>query len=386
MRDDTQWFDVGTDAVTLLRDGKVAFPMMLEAIANAEHEVLLEMYWISADTCGLRFLDALVAAARRGVNVRVIYDSIGSIGITTAFWAPLRRAGGRACEFHAIFPIRNAVTTGAFERRDHRKLLVVDGLVGVTGGINLSRQWLPIEEGGEGWRDDMVAVRGPAAQELRTLFYETWRRTAREAPPADARALTKKHKGRVWVLTNTPGRIIGPVRGSIIGKRRSIRREYLWRIQDAKKSIEIANSYFVPNRSVRGALFRAASRGVRVRVLVPERGDVPIVQFAVESLFDTLIKNGVEVYTLPHRVMHAKTAIIDDKFATIGSYNLDERSWAKNMELNLAVDDEAFAKHVRDWFDQDCAVANRIGLDDWRERSYTRRGMEWVAYALRRLW
>lgn len=382
----TEWFDIGTDSVALLRDGKTAFPMMLEAIATAKREVLLEMYWISADTCGLRFLDALVSAARRGIDVRVVYDSIGSIGITTAFWAPLRRAGGQAAEFHAIFPIRNAVTTGALERRDHRKLLVVDGEVGVTGGINLSRQWLPVEEGGEGWRDDMIAVRGPGAQELRTLFYDTWRRTTREPPPADARALAKKRKGRVWVLTNTPPRLFGPVRATISSKRRSIRREYLWRIEGASKSIEIANSYFVPNRSVRGALFRAAARGVKVRVLVPERGDVPIVQFAVEALFDRLIKNGVEIFALPGGVMHAKTAIIDDQFATIGSYNLDERSWTKNMELNLAVEDEAFAKHVRGWFDQDCAHAHRIGLDHWRERSYSRRAMEWVAYGMRRLW
>ncbi len=380
------WYEVGTDSVSLLRDGKVAFPVMLDAIANAQREVLLEMYWVSADSCGLRFLDALVSAARRGVVVKVIYDSIGSIGITTAFWGPLRRAGGQAVEFHAVFPLRNALTTGALERRDHRKLLVVDGAIGVTGGINLSRQWLPVEEGGEGWRDDMVAVRGPGAQELRTLFYDTWRRTTREAPPADAKTLTKKPKSRVWVLTNTPPLIFGPVRASIGSKRRSIRREYLWRVEGAKKSIEIANSYFVPNRSVRGALFRAAARGVRVRVLVPDRGDVPIVQFAVESLFDTLIKNGVEVYALPDRVLHAKTAIIDDQFATIGSYNLDERSWAKNMELNLAVEDVPFATHVREWFDQDCAIAHRIGLDDWRLRSSTRRAVEWVAYGLRRLW
>lgn len=380
------WFEVGADSVALLRDGKVAFPMMLDAIAQAKREVLLEMYWISADACGLRFLDALVGAARRGVDVKVVYDSIGSIGITTAFWAPLRRAGGKASEFHAVFPLRNALTTGALERRDHRKLLVVDGEVGVTGGINLSRQWLPVEDGGEGWRDDMVAVRGPGAQELRTLFFDTWRRTTREAPPPDARALAKKRKSRVWVLTNTPPRIFGPVRASIRSKRRSIRREYLYRIERAQKSIDIANSYFVPNRSVRGALFRAAARGVRVRVLVPERGDVPIVQFAVESLFDSLIKNGIEVFALPNRVMHAKTAIIDDQFATIGSYNLDERSWAKNMELNLAVEDVAFATHVREWFDQDCTNANRIGLDDWRERSYSRRALEWIAYGLRRLW
>lgn len=383
---EARWFQVDHDEVALLRDGAAAFPAMLDAIAKAERETLLEMYWVSSDACGLMFQDALVAAARRGVRVRVVYDSIGSIGITPAFWEPLRRAGGEIHEFHAVFPLRNALTTGALERRDHRKLLVVDGSVGFTGGINLSRQWMPTEQGGEGWRDDMIGVRGPAAVELRTLFYDTWKRTSLVPFLSDAKPLPRRRKGRVWTLTNTPAPILGPVKGTMKSKRRSIRREYLVRIARAERSIDIANSYFVPNRSVRGALFRAVARGVRVRVLVPERGDLPIVQFAVEALFDRLVRNGVEVYALPGRVLHAKTAIIDDRFATIGSYNLDERSWAKNMELNVAVEDAEFAKHVRSWFDQDCATANRIGLDEWRERSVPRRAMEWVAYGLRRLW
>jgi cardiolipin synthase len=383
---DVVWFPIGADEVALLRDGKRAFPEMLGAIERAEHEVLLEMYWISPDTCGLRFLDALTAAARRGVRVRVVYDAIGSLGITPAFFTKLIRSGGQAYEFHALFPIRNAITTGAFERRDHRKLLVVDGLVGFTGGINLSRQWLPVEDGGEGWRDDMIAARGPIVQELRTLFYDTWRRTSGALPPADVKALPRKRGARTWVLANTPTRAFGPVRQSMRSKRRSVRREYLVRIERARHNIDIANSYFVPNRSVRGALFRAAARGVRVRVLVPERGDVPIVQFAVEALFERLVTGGIEIYTLPSRVLHAKTAIIDDSFATIGSYNLDERSWTKNMELNLAVEDAAFAKHVRGWFEHDCASAHRVEIDAWRTRSYPRRAMEWFAYGLRRLW
>jgi len=370
----TEWFRVDADEVCLLRDGKEAFPAMLAAIAAAEREVLLEMYWVSPDAVGLRFLDALTARARAGVAVRVIYDAVGSIAITPGFWASLVRAGGEIVPFHAVFPLRNTLTLDVLERRDHRKMLVIDSKVGFIGGINLSRQWLPVEEGGDGWRDDMIGVRGEVAHELRALFFDTWRRATLSASPTDLRAIRRKRSRRVFVLAN-PWR-----------KRRDVRREYLRRIYFAKARIDIANPYFVPNRSVRGALIHAAKRGVRVRVLVPERGDVRMVQFAVEAFFDQLLRHAVEIYVLPDRVMHAKTAIIDESFATIGSYNLDERSWRKNMEVNLAVEDEAFARHVRKWFDDDCHVARRIYLEDWRARPTARRALEWIAYGLRRLW
>jgi cardiolipin synthase len=369
-----RWFRVDADEVCLLRDGREAFPAMLSAIANAQHEVLLEMYWVSPDAVGLSFLDALTERAKAGVSVRVIYDAIGSMAITPGFWASLVRAGGEVIPFHAIFPLRNTLTLDVLERRDHRKMLVIDRQLGFIGGINLSRQWLPPEQGGDGWRDDMVGVRGEVSHELRALFFDTWRRATGAADPADLMPVRRRRSRRVFVLAN-PWR-----------KRRDVRREYLRRIYFAKSSVDIANPYFVPNRSVRGALIHAAERGVRVRVLVPERGDVRMVQFAVEAFFDQLLKHALEIYVLPDRVMHAKTAIIDDSFATVGSYNLDERSWRKNMEVNLAVEDEAFARHVRGWFDEDCRVARRIALDDWRARPTARRALEWIAYGLRRLW
>ena len=127
-------------------------------------------------------------------------------------------------------------------------------------------------------------------------------------------------------------------------------------------------------------------RGVRVGVLVPSKGDIPVVQFAVEALFDTLLRHGVEIWTMPDTMLHAKTAIIDDSFATVGSYNLDERSWRKNLEVNLAVEDAAFARHVRTWFERDLASATRIDLALWRDRSLARRGFEWAAFAMRKLW
>ncbi|MBX3261934.1 MAG: cardiolipin synthase B [Labilithrix sp.] len=378
------WFKVGGDEVRLLRDGVEALPAMLAAIAAAEREVLLEMYWVAPDAVGTRFRDALVDKARAGVTVRVIYDAVGSLTLTPSFWAPLVDAGGEVREYHPLSPFRPAFDLARIEERNHRKILVTDGGRGFTGGINLARPWLPLEDGGEAWRDDMIEVIGHAAAELRTLFYKTWRRMGiRRLPhdplgslslPKDLVPLSRRPLGRVYVLA------------SLRRSRRNLRREYLTRLNRAERSIEIANSYFIPDRSVRSALYRAVLRGVRVRVLVPSKSDVAVVQFALEALYESLLRNGVEIYCHSGPMMHAKTAIIDDRFATIGSYNLDERSRTKNLEVNVAVEDAAFATYVRKWFDRDLESSTHLDLYEWRARPLARRGAEYMAYALRKLW
>jgi cardiolipin synthase A/B len=368
------WFAVGADRVRLLRDGAQAFPRMLAAIAAARREVLLEMYWIGADLAGERFREALAASARTGVRVCVVYDALGSMGMTQAFWRPLFAAGGRAVEYHSLSPLDPRFRLARVEMRDHRKMLVIDGAHGFTGGINLAVPWLPLAEGGAGWRDDVIELHGDATQELRSLFYRTWRQLTRESAPLDVRPLSSTPRRRVWVLA------------SRWRMRRSIHREYALRVARARERVDIANSYFIPDRRVRAALFRAVRRGVQVRVLVPVKSDVPVVQFAVEALFDTLLRHGVEIWALPGTMLHAKTAIIDDIFTTIGSFNLDDRSWRKNLEVNLAVEDRAFALHVRSWFEHDLLSARRIDLTRWRDRPIARRAVEWASFGLRKLW
>jgi cardiolipin synthase len=277
-------------------------------------------------------------------------------------------------EVHPLSPLRRDFRIHLVEERNHRKVLVVDRRLGFTGGINLSLEWLPEDQGGRGWRDDNIAVDGPAAEELRTLFYRTRRRLVHGPLPADVLPLPRDHARPVWVLA------------SRALPKRLVHREYVTRIRAARTRIDLANSYFVPDRRVRLALARAVARGVRVRVLVPERGDVPIVHFAVEAMFDTLVRRGIEVYAMPGPMLHAKTAIIDDEFTTIGSYNLDERSWRKNLEVNLAVLDPAFARYVRSWFEHDVSRSKRIDLATWRTRPWTRMGAEWVALTFRKLW
>ncbi len=367
-------FVVGSDHPRLLRDGVLAFPAMLAAIAAARREVYLEMYWIGADLIGERFRDALAERARAGVEVRVIYDALGSLGVSTGFWDPLLTAGGQVREFHALSPFDPTFRLDRLEKRDHRKLLVVDGEIGFTGGINLGLPWAPESEGGGGWRDDMIEARGPCAAEMRSLFVATWAAERAEPVPPEAVALRRTEPSRpVWMLA-------GQKR-----KNRNIHHEYIRRIRLATRTVDIANSYFVPDRAVRACLFRAVARGVRVRVLLPARGDVPIVQFAQEAMFDTLLRHGVQIYAYEGPMMHAKSAAVDGRFCTIGSYNLDERSWRKNLELNIAVEDEAFTAHVTQWFERDLERSVRLKLGRWRNRSVARRGIEWVAFAFREL-
>lgn len=367
------WFRVGEDTVRLLRDGPEAFPAMLEAVGEARDEILLEMYWIGDDAVGRRFRDALVARARAGVRVLVVYDALGSLSLTPTWWQDLTRAGGRAITFHSISPLDPRFRFDRVETRDHRKILVVDGHVGFTGGINLALPWCPEAADVAPWRDDVIEVRGHAARELRSFFFRTWRGLTQERAPVDVRRPSRRPDRPVWVMA------------SHSRFERSIHREYVKRIRAARTRIDIANSYFVPDLRVRAALFGAVRRGAQVRVLVPMHGDLAFVQYAVEALFDTLLRHGVQVWALPGPMLHAKTAIIDESFTTIGSYNLDQRSWRKNLEVNVAIEDAAFARHVRGWFEQDLTQARPVERGSWRRRSFVRRPLEWAAFALRKL-
>jgi cardiolipin synthase len=368
------WFRVGDDDVRFLRDGVEAFPVMFAAMAAARTEILVEFYWITPDHVGHRLRDVLVERARAGVAVRVIYDALGSSGMTEAWWRPLLEVGGKVHEYHPITPFRDAFRIERLQQRDHRKLLVIDSSIGFTGGLNMGDAWLSVDQGGGGWRDDVIQVCGPAAHEMRSLFYWTWRRKTREHPPPGVHRLPRPGLRPVYVLASQRRR------------RRSIHREYVLRMNAALHSIDLAHSYFVPDLSMRSAMRRALARGVRVRVVVPEVSDVPGIQFAVEALFDRMLRAGVEIYALPPPMLHAKTAIFDEKVVLIGSYNLDERSWRKNLEANVAVVDEPFARCVTESFERDVARAKRVVDDVWTRRSIFRRGAEWVALALREIW
>ena len=343
---------------------------MLAAIAAAEREVLLEMYWIQGDKAGFLFRDALTAKANEGVAVRVCYDAVGSIGAPSNLWDPLVAAGGEVYDFAPVSPLRRRFRLDRINYRDHRKILVVDGHTGFTGGMNIGDPWLPREQGGQDWRDDAVCVRGPAAGELRALFFETWRRTGRSIP-ADVERLPREVTSRVAVLANRHGR------------RRGIRSAYLAGIRHAKRRIDITNPYFLPGPILLAALLKARKRGVEVRILIPGPTDVWVVSMAMGSIIGRLLEGEARIYALQNRVLHAKSAVFDETLATVGTYNLDPRSLRYNRECNLVVFDAEVARAARRSFEQDLSNASELSLSAWKQRSLVHRFFAWFAYPLR---
>ena len=366
---------VGEDEVRLLRDGAEAYPAMLAAIAAARREIVMEFYWFGSDAVGRQFCDSLGERARSGVSVRVIFDAFGSTPLDPEMFELLRSNGADVRPYHPLFVFRGTTQRWAF--RDHRKLLVCDEQVGFAGGLNIGREWASLASGGEGWRDDMVEVRGPGARELRTLFYGTWRRLLSRRERGDP---AKLPPDAPTVLAQTPTR---PVWAIASGRgwraRRAIRATYVRWIVEAKRSIDIVNAYFVPDRWIRRALLRALRRGVTVRIIVPARGDVPLVQWAVEATLERLTKQGVQAFAYSGAVLHSKTAVVDDELVTIGSYNLDHRSFRYNLEVNLAIRSAPFAEIVKDSIARDIERSIAWTHDVLRNRGFFRRMLGEIA-------
>jgi cardiolipin synthase len=364
------------NSVELLRDGAEAYPRMLEAIAGAREQILLEMYWFDSDRAGRRFTDALVAAARRGVEVAIVYDAVGSIGADAAMFAELRAAGAHVAEFGPIAPWRRRFRLDRLTLRDHRKILVVDDSVGFTGGCNIALAWLPLEEGGAGWRDDMVQVRGQAVNALAASVLRTWQgiggRAVLKARPADPSRLAKQ------------GQKVNVLAESFFRARREISRAYLHQIYRAKKRVWLRNAYFIPDGSVRRALGRAARRGVDVRVIMPGESDVELVRHASRSTWGYLLRRGVRLFEYQAGILHAKSAVIDGSWSTIGTFNLDYLSLRSNLEVNISVLDEAFGATMEGSFVRDLEQSREIDDASFRFRPLGDRLLELLVYRFRK--
>ncbi len=372
MSADGPFFSVGENSIRHLKDAREAYPAMLAAIRAARFEILLEMYWIADDRVGLEFRDALVERAAAGVTVRVIYDAIGSLRLPAKFWDPLLDAGGEVTQFGPISPWQRHFRLLRLRFRDHRKLLVCDLDKAFTGGINLASPWLPIDQGGAAWRDDAVELRGPAGRQMRTLFYDTWWHLSGTRPTSAHPGVMQARRG-VWVLANM-------FRGR---SDRSIRRAYLLAIRRARASIDIAACYFLPGPALLSALIAAHRRGVRLRILVPLRSDVPLIDLAMQSILVKLVREGIAVYAFRGRVLHSKTGIVDARYVTIGSFNLDAQSLHFNLESNVAIDDRRFAEAVTRSFDTDLETARRLDLHYLRAAPLWTRFLAWWAARLR---
>lgn len=349
--------------VELLIDGGPFYRRILEAIASAQRYVLVETYIWESDRTGWKVLRALAERAEAGVEVAVCYDGFGSSELSEDFVAFMERAGIKHLAFR---PVSFFKGSWPWSRRNHRKLIVVDGRVGFVGGMNLANEYAAPEDGGGGWRDTSACIRGPAIVQLESMFRSLWSTEGGEALSSKAATRTKGS---------------GPMSVRFLanfyrGERPHVRRAYLAAIVKAKARIRICNAYFFPDRGLRRALVRAARRGVLVELIVPATSDVRPAVYASRSLYGRFLRHDIAIYEWHRTVLHAKTAVIDGNWSTVGSSNLDPFSSFVNLEVNVSIRSERFGEIMDRQFELDRAACRRIERAWWKKRPWTQRVVE----------
>ena len=364
--------------VHLLFGGAQAYPAMLDAIAMARTEILLETYIWASDANGRRFVDAVCIKAQEGVRVRCVIDGAGSFGFSGDDVSRLRSAGVLLSVFHPVGPWRRR---WGWQVRDHRKLLIVDGRVAFAGGMNLGDDYAPVSWGGKGWNDVHAQIEGPVIRDLERLFEQTWNYAEPEnwnadvpAPASPLRAPVAIHGSTTRVQALAVGRFLG---------RRIVQHHFQHAMTAARERIWIEAAYFIPNRALRAALKRAARRGVDVRVMVPRDSDVPGLAHASRNTWSSLLKAGVRIFEWLPGMLHAKTLSIDGVWCTVGSYNLDSRSLIYNWEVTLEVLDERLAEALDDKFRDDLDSCEQVDPERFRRRGLWSRVQERFFYLFR---
>ncbi len=367
--------------VQLLRDGPATYTAMLAAIEGARDHIHIETYIFDDDEVGQRFANALVAKQRQGVQVNLIRDSVGTIRTPTAFFAQMEDAGVHVLEFNPINPLL-ARKHWELNQRDHRKLLIVDGKIAFLGGINISgvyssgsfKALTPARPDAKlAWRDTDLQLEGPVVAELQKLFLAAW--AAQGGEP-----LAVRH----WFpMPERVGHDIVRAIGSSPEEPFSlIYATLLSAIDSAETSIQITNAYFAPDPQLLAALEGAARRGVEVTLILPSQTDSWLVFHAGRGYYGQLLRAGVKIYERRGRVLHSKTALVDGVWATVGSTNLDWRSFLHNHELNAVVLGPEFGQQVAAMFRKDLAASDAVTLEQWERRPLHLRLQEGFA----RLW
>ncbi len=367
--------------VTLLQDGPETYKAMFAAIAAAKDHVNIESYIVEDGEVGQRFADLLLERQANGIQVNLIFDSVGAFATDKAYFERLRQAGVNVLEFNPVNPlaVRKPWT---LNHRDHRKLLVVDGRVAFLGGINISNVYstgsfvrgkVRPEMVAAGWRDTDIQIDGPVVGDFQKLFMRTW-----ESQKGDQLAaknyfptLAPRGKDIVRAIGSTPDDPYSLIYLTLIAA-----------ITHAEKQVSITNAYFVPDPQLLKALLDAAARGVDVRLILPGASDSATVFHAGRSYYDELLAGGVRIYERHGAVLHAKTASVDGVWSVVGSSNLDWRSALDNDEINAVILGRDFARQMQAVFSQDIGAAEEIKLESWRRRSFLLRLKEQAA----RLW
>ena len=351
------------DMYTVLTDGDAAFPAMLEAIAGARHRIRFEGYiYDAASDIGSRFTSALESAAQRGVDVELLFDSVGAT-VDSAQAERLERAGCKVGWFNEV----SGPSLEEANYRTHRKALIVDGDVAFVGGIGIADQWAKSTAEEKKWRDTHVEVRGPAAINVEAAFSENWIETGGVVEP-DVLPHDNEPDGSASSIV---------VWSSPEGGTNAMKRLYLLALAAARTSIEIQSPYLITDESTDWSLTEARRRGVRVRMLVEgDITDAKPVKFAGRAAYERFLEQGIEVYEYQPSMMHTKALIVDGVLSIVGSANFDNRSLELNDELNVAVFDRAVASRLLADFEKDVTKSTRLDLETWRSRPLHIRGRE----------
>lgn len=363
----------GGNRVTLVTDGDAFFAEIMKAIRSAGSSINLETYIFNSDDIGWMIAGLLVKKARRGVEVNVIYDAIGCLSTSPGLFDYMRKGGVELVEYHPVIPWRKYFNVNF---RDHRKLMVVDGKTAFVGGINIGREYAGKRLRGGDWRDTHVRIEGPAARDAQFFFVENWYRNGgaiidngRHFPPVG-----EAGRKLVMMLCSSSRKKVKPIQES-----------YVSAIRHARDYIYITNAYFIPDARIYRALAGAAGRGVDVRVLLPQKSDVPAVRHASRYLYKRYLKAGIRVFEYARTVLHAKTAVVDGVWSTVGSSNIDRRSFVSNLEVNAIVLDQGFGGGMRRVFLNDLKESVELRLEGWRKRSPLNYVLEWFWYRFRNM-
>lgn len=367
--------------VILLQDGPATYQHMFAAIRNAKDHINMETYIIEDDEVGNRFAAELVAKRAQGVEVNLIYDSVGSLHTSKEFFKRLTDAGIKVLEFNPVNPLK---TRKGWEvnLRDHRKLLIVDGRIAFIGGVNISSVYSggsfsqrsrQRPKGAPPWRDTHLRVEGPVVREFQKLFLETWA-SQKGAPLAQKNyfpQLANQGKEIVRAIGSSPDEPYSLIYATLVSA-----------IGSAETSVHLTNAYFVPDPQLLAVLENAALRGVDVSIILPGKTDSWLVSYAGRSYYAELLHAGVKIYLRRDALLHAKTAVIDGVWSTIGSTNLDWRSFLYNQEINAVVLGQDFGAQMQAMFEADQAASSLVTAAQWEHRSIGERAEELIG----RIW
>ena len=346
--------------ITPYTDGKSKMEALLAEIARAKHHIHIQYYIFCDDTTGCRLRDALVAKARQGVEVRILYDDVGCSGVKKSFFEGMRREGIEAFAFlHVKFPL----FTSKVNYRNHRKILVVDGRVGFTGGINIAQRYITGTKLGP-WRDTHLRLEGEAVGMLQIVFITDWFFVTKKLLADYDKYLPKTHvrdETMIQIVTSGPD-----------SDWASIMQAFFSAISHAQHHIYISSPYFLPPALLLDALRLAARGGVRVQVMIPSCSDSPFTDLISDSYIGDLLDAGVELYRYDNGFLHAKLLIVDEDTASVGTANMDYRSLLDNLEVTAFIRDRSVVRALSATYDDDLASCRRIARETWRPAAWRR--------------